>query len=149
MEKCVSSSGPNSCFACPHLTSPWVWFPSSIYFLTLKILNLLRISYVLVTVIKAIFLFYQHNRRRRFDPWVRKIPWKRKPTPVFLPGKFLGQGAWRATVQGVAKSQTQLSMHEQYFVANLLILLSILCGKPPYFIKKLYSGLENLDSLCN
>ena len=28
-------------------------------------------------------------RRCRFDPWVRKIPWRRKwlPTPVFLPGK--------------------------------------------------------------
>ena len=28
-------------------------------------------------------------RRRRFDPWVGKIPWKKKwqPTPVFLPGK--------------------------------------------------------------
>ena len=26
----------------------------------------------------------------RFDPWVRKTPWRRKgqPTPVFLPGKF-------------------------------------------------------------
>ena len=30
------------------------------------------------------------RRRRRFDPWVRKIPWRRKrqPTPVFLPGEF-------------------------------------------------------------
>ena len=29
-------------------------------------------------------------RRYRFDPWVGKIPWKRKwqPTPVFLPGEF-------------------------------------------------------------
>ena len=29
-------------------------------------------------------------RRPRFNPWVRKIPWRRKwqPTPVFLPGKF-------------------------------------------------------------
>ena len=29
----------------------------------------------------------------RFDPWVRKIPWRRKwqPTPVFLPGEFQGQ----------------------------------------------------------
>ena len=28
-------------------------------------------------------------RRRRFDPWVGKIPWSRKqqPTPVFLPEK--------------------------------------------------------------
>ena len=27
-----------------------------------------------------------------FDPWVGKIPWRRKwqPTPVFLPGKFHG-----------------------------------------------------------
>ena len=29
----------------------------------------------------------------RFDPWVMKIPWRRKwlPTPVFLPGEFHGQ----------------------------------------------------------
>ena len=28
-----------------------------------------------------------------FDPWVTKIPWRRKwlPTPVFLSGEFLGQ----------------------------------------------------------
>ena len=32
-------------------------------------------------------------RRSGFDPWVEKIPWRRKwkPTPVFLPGKFHGQ----------------------------------------------------------
>ena len=32
-------------------------------------------------------------KRPGFDPWVRKIPWKRKwqPTPVFLPGEFHGQ----------------------------------------------------------
>ena len=32
-------------------------------------------------------------RRQRFDPWVRKIPWRRtwQPTPVFLPGKSHGQ----------------------------------------------------------
>ena len=31
-------------------------------------------------------------RRCRFDPWVGKIPWRRKqqPTPVFLPGKSHG-----------------------------------------------------------
>ena len=28
-----------------------------------------------------------------FEPWIRKIPWKRKwqPAPVFLPGKSHGQ----------------------------------------------------------
>ena len=32
-------------------------------------------------------------KRHRFDPWVRKIPWKRKqlPTPEFLPRKSHGQ----------------------------------------------------------
>ena len=32
-------------------------------------------------------------KRHRFDPWFRKIPWRRKwqPTPVFLPGKSHGQ----------------------------------------------------------
>ena len=32
-------------------------------------------------------------RRHRFDPWVRKMPWRRKwpHTPVFLPGKSYEQ----------------------------------------------------------
>ena len=32
-------------------------------------------------------------RRNGLDPWVRKIPWKRKwqPTPLILPGKSYGQ----------------------------------------------------------
>ena len=32
-------------------------------------------------------------RRHRFDPYVRKIPWRRawQPTPVFLPGESHGQ----------------------------------------------------------
>ena len=38
---------------------------------------------------------YQCRRPKRckFDPWVGKIPWKRKwqPTPVLLPGKSHGQ----------------------------------------------------------
>ena len=52
-------------------------------------------------------------RRHGFDPWVGKIPWRRKwqPTPVFLPGKFSGQKSLVAADHGVTKSQTQLSMH--------------------------------------
>ena len=43
-------------------------------------------------------------KRRGLDPWVRKIPCRRKwpPTPEFLSGKFHGQAAGH----GVAKSQT-------------------------------------------
>ena len=33
------------------------------------------------------------DRTHDFDPWVRKIPWRRecRPTPIFLPGEFHGQ----------------------------------------------------------
>ena len=35
----------------------------------------------------------RRHKRCGFDPWGRKIPWRRKwqPTPIFLPGKFHGQ----------------------------------------------------------
>ena len=54
----------------------------------------------------------QETRKRRFDPWVGKIPWRRKwqSTPVFFPGKLHGQrnladySPWgQATDHGVAK----------------------------------------------
>ena len=49
--------------------------------------------------------------RPGFNPWIRKISWRRKwqPIPVLLPGKFHGWRASWATVNGVAKSQIQLS----------------------------------------
>ena len=36
---------------------------------------------------------YRRLKRHRFNPWVRKIPWRRKwqSTPAFLPGKSRGQ----------------------------------------------------------
>ena len=57
------------------------------------------------------------HRKCRFDPWLRKIPWRRKwqPTLVFLPGESHGQGSLVGyTVHGVAKSWKRLkrpSMH--------------------------------------
>ena len=35
----------------------------------------------------------RRHKRCGFNPWVGKIPWRRKwhPTPVFLPGESLGQ----------------------------------------------------------
>ena len=50
-------------------------------------------------------------RTCRFDPWVRKIPWRRKwqPTPGFLPRKMPWTGAWQATVRRITKSRTWLS----------------------------------------
>ena len=45
-------------------------------------------------------------RRRRFDPWAGKIPWRRKwqPAPVFCPGKSHGQrGLVGYIVHGVSR----------------------------------------------
>ena len=46
-----------------------------------------------------------------FDPWVRKISWRRKwqPTPVFLPGKSHGQRSLADYSPWVTKSRTRLS----------------------------------------
>ena len=54
--------------------------------------------------------------RPGFDPWIGKIPWRRKwqPTPVFLPGESWteepgGLESWQATVHRIAKSWTGLN----------------------------------------
>ena len=57
------------------------------------------------------------RRRRGFDSWVGKVPWRRtwKPTPAFLPGKFHGQRslAGYSLPWGCKESDTteRLSMH--------------------------------------
>ena len=45
------------------------------------------------------------SRRPRFDPSVRKIPWRREwqPNPVFLPGESHGQRSQASLVQGSQK----------------------------------------------
>ena len=59
-------------------------------------------------------------KRRRFDPWVRKIPWRgeRQPVPVFLPGRqrslvgYSPRGCKES--DKVLKSQTQLKQLGKY-----------------------------------
>ena len=60
---------------------------------------------------------YRRCRRHGFDPWAGMIPWRKKwqPTPIFLPGKFHGRGAWLATVHGVTK-RYDLDMTEWQFL---------------------------------
>ena len=47
-------------------------------------------------------------RRPGFDPWVRKIRWRRawQPTPVFLPGESHGQRSLESYICGVAELDT-------------------------------------------
>ena len=46
-----------------------------------------------VLVVKNLPTNAGRYKKRGFDPWVRKIPWRRiwQPTPVFLPGESHGQ----------------------------------------------------------
>ena len=48
---------------------------------------------------------YRRHQKHGFDPWFRKIPWRREwqHTPAFLPGKIMDSGAWQAIVRRVAK----------------------------------------------
>ena len=51
-------------------------------------------------------------RRRRFDPWVGNISWRRKwqPTPVFLPEKSHGQKSLMDYSPWGRKSQTKTTL---------------------------------------
>ena len=53
-----------------------------------------------------------------WDPWIGKIPWRRKrqPTPVFLPGKFHGQ---RSLVGYSPWGRKELGMTEQLEHAHM------------------------------
>ena len=66
-------------------------------------------------------------KRLRFDPWVRKIPWRRvwQPTPVFLPGEFHGKrslmayGLWDHKESGMTDQLTLIDK-DQYYIRNSL-----------------------------
>ena len=47
-------------------------------------------------------------KRCQFNPWVRKIPWRRawQPTPIFFPGESQGQSSPGALVRRVSWSWT-------------------------------------------
>ena len=61
----------------------------------------------------------RRHKRRRFDSWVGRIPWRRawQPIPVFLPGEFRGLWSLVSYSPWVAKRQTRLkwlSMHSAW-----------------------------------
>ena len=44
-----------------------------------------------------------------FNPWVKKILWRREWQPTLCLENFMDKGAWQASVHGVANSKTGLS----------------------------------------
>ena len=69
---------------------------------------------------------YLQCRRPRFSPLVGKIPWRRLPTPVFLPGEFqgwsnlAGYSPWGCKEQDMTK---QLKLSLLYKDITLLLVI--------------------------
>ena len=63
-------------------------------------------------------------RRREFDPWVRKVPWRRtgQPTPVLLPGESHGQRSLAGYSPWDCKESDKTKVTER--TAHLVFLLS-------------------------
>ena len=77
-------------------------------------------------------------RRHRFNPWVGKIPWRRKwqPTPVSLHGKCHGQrslveyspwGHKRVGYNLVTKQQQQQKQKQEYQNVNSVKVIVSVC----------------------
>ena len=64
-------------------------------------------------------------RKTQVQPLVGKSPWSRKwqLTPISLPGKLHGQSSLQATVRGVTKSWTRLSIHSSQQILVTLVSL--------------------------
>ena len=58
----------------------------------------------------------QEMQDTKFNPWVGKIPWRRKCNPLQYSclENPTDRGAWRTRVHGVAESQTHLSIYSIY-----------------------------------
>ena len=88
-------------------TQQWTWIPVDSYYIC-YFLGFLMCTLLLTGLPwwhkrwkkKKKEIFWLQCRKPRFNPWVRKTPWRRErqPTPVFL-----------SRVHGVAKSWTWLS----------------------------------------
>ena len=82
------------------------------------------------------------NRRHGFDPWVGKIPWRRKrqPTQFSCLENLMDRGAWRVIVHGVTQSRTglkQLSLHVPF---EVILFFSVLVTR-----KRRLHGVKYLD----
>ena len=69
-----------------------------------------------------------------------------QPTPVFLPGKSLGQRDWWATVQGVTRVRHDLATKQQHAVPNFVFLVPLyLLASDVHgnFLRIMFSNIQN------
>jgi len=97
----------------------------------------------------------KRHKRHGFDPWVGKIPWRRKwqPTPVFLPGESHGQriladcSPWGHRV-GHGSTHTHI-VYRVFVLSVLYIAVSIGQSQPPsVFFSILGLHIDTVKQLC-
>ena len=69
-------------------------------------------------------------RRCGFDPWIRKMPWRRKwqPIPIFLPGESYGQSS-QAGYSPQGFKESDMTEHAQFNRSKTN--LTLLCFSAP------------------
>ena len=88
---------------------------------------------------------FRRHRRYGFDPWVGKIPWRRKwqPSPVFLPGKSHGQrslvcySSWghkESDMTEVTERSNILKVFQEQKVGTDTSVTLVYLGRPWYHI---------------
>ena len=92
------------------------------------------------------------DMRCGFDPWVRKIPWRRKwqPTPVFLPGESHGQRSLAGYSSSPGKQWDRTEATEHCTCGSQIMQKQMLPAEGTLFKFKrmLWAGaLGNRDSL--
>ena len=104
------------------------WTTREVQWIPMKIVFMSESLYSLLLVIPSCFPGGSDGkesacqcRRPGLDPWVGKIPGEGKGYPLQCSclENPMDRGAWRATVHGVAKSQTQLSDQHFHFPYSL------------------------------
>ena len=81
----------------------------------------------------------RRHKRCRFEPWVGKIPWRRKwqPAPIFLPGKFHGQKSLAGYSMWDRKEIRLTTKHIEIFqiiIYFLLVVFSLISIWPEYIV---------------
>ena len=64
----------------------------------------------------------RRHKRHGFDPWIGKIPWRRKlhPTPVFCWDNLIDRGAWWAIYSPWSCKELEMTEHAPHTHMNLI-----------------------------
>ena len=98
---------------------------------------------------KKICLQSRRHRRHGFNPWVGKIPWRRKwqPTPVFLLGKSHGQRSLAGYSPWGRKRVEHDLVTKQQQPPKVPVILALIFQKLPFSCVRLQRTVQTIQNL--